>query len=140
MSGARHGACAGGPVSTERQVQMKTAEGGEPADEGAPVSASELAAQAERDLAAAVHAFQAIRNQMGELLAEANAGETVHARKLSTIASDLARAVGTLARERDRIDGARHGNPAEPAACELDLDAARESVRRTLARIRASGA
>jgi hypothetical protein len=104
---------------------------------------AEAVRRAETDSNAARNVFEALRDELNALLEEVRAGETRRAKRLQTVASDLARAVGRMVDQEDKLDGARHGwdrsasgaGVSEPS---LDLDAARREVCRRLARLRAA--
>ena len=99
----------------------------------------DIAVRAAEELAAAATAFETVRRELNALLSEVSSGETEHGKRLAPLSLELARAVGVLARERERIDAARRAIVGERSADEFDFDAARDEVRRALARLRDAG-
>jgi len=100
-------------------------------------------AEAGMDARAARLVLETFRKQLVDLLEEVNDGTTAHARKLVPIVTDLAKAVAKITDEGSKLDAERRGrersrgpDAQEPA---LDLDAARDEVRRRLARLRSAG-
>ena len=90
-------------------------------------------------LVAAFDAFDSFRAELVDLLHEVKEGKTALARKLAPAITDLARALGTLLREYDRVqeERARHGDDVSKHA--LDLAEARDEIGRRMARLRAAG-
>ena len=102
------------------------------------VRAPDRLARAETDFAEAADAYSALRQELGALLAEVRDGKTSRSSRLRTVAGDLARAIGVLVREKERLDAIRAGEPDSGRAGELDLDMARDEICSRLARLRAA--
>jgi hypothetical protein len=92
--------------------------------------------RARANVAAAVDSFATFRDELNALLREVRAGKTARGKRLAPLVGDLARAVGRIADEEGKLDGAHGaagGGVSQPA---LDLAAARREVCRRVAELR----
>jgi hypothetical protein len=102
--------------------------------EDAPVP--DRMARAETDFVEAADAYHALRQEIGALISEVRDGKTARAARLKTVAADLARAIGVLVREKERLDAARSGERSCGKTGDLDLQFARDEICSRLARLR----